>query len=240
MRKRLVFALAVVGLLSAWSRETEATITTFGCAGATSCTLAELFVGGSIRVETKLFDDWELEFVDPDGVLPDFTMIVVEGRDDGGLVPGQGVEFSGNGELLVVGADRLDMAIGFTVTELDPTVFMHDNSLEILADTVLMDATLTVGEFVADGSGIGLGQKEVETDPAFGTAMVLDAIEFTVVQQKLIIEKDILLVGRAAGDSAELDMFEQRFSQLPEPDGLLMLCVGVVALCALRHRTSST
>ena len=51
------------------------------------------------------------------------------------------------------------------------------------------------------------------------------AIEFTVVQQKLIIEKDILLVGRGPGDSADLDMFEQRFSQLPEPNGSLMLCV---------------
>jgi hypothetical protein len=64
-----------------------AVVTTFGCANPTSCTLAELFGGGSIRVQTKLFDDWELESIDLDGVLPNFALVVVEGKDDGGLVP---------------------------------------------------------------------------------------------------------------------------------------------------------
>ena len=45
MRKRLVFALVVIGLLSAWSRGAQAVITTFGCAGVSSCTLAEIFAG---------------------------------------------------------------------------------------------------------------------------------------------------------------------------------------------------
>ncbi len=213
-------------------------ITTSGCAGAFSCTLTELFVGGSITVNTKRFADFELEFLDPDGVSPSFALVVVEGKDDGGLVPGPGIKFSGNGELLVVGADRLDMAIGFTVTELDPTMDMHDNSLTILSDRVVGTAFIKVGEFVADASGVGLGQKQVETDPFFSPPIATDAIEFTVVQKKLIIEKDILLQSSVVGDSAELDMFEQRFSQLPEPGGPVMLCVGLVALWALHQLRS--
>ena len=244
--RALLLALIVVGLLSAWPRAAHGLITTSGCAGAFSCTLTELFAGGSITVNTKRFADFELEFLDSDGVSPNFALVVVEGKDDGGLVPGNGIKFSGNGELLVVGADRLDMAIGFTVTELDPTVDMHDNSLSILSDTVVGTAFIKVGEFVADASGVGLGQKQVETDPFFSPPITTDAIEFPVVQKKLIIEKDILLQSSVVGDSAELDMFEQRFSQqLPEPAGSLMLCVGAGALWALRklrsgRRPSST
>jgi hypothetical protein len=240
-----VIALAAMGLVLLAPRATGALVTTTGCAGATSCTLTELFAGGSITANTKRFADFELEFLDSDGVSPNFALVVVEGKDDGGLVPGNGIEFSGNGELVVVGADRLDMAIGFTVTELEPTVDMHDNSLTILSDTVVGTAFVRVGEFVADGSGVGLGQKQVETDPFFSPPITTDAIEFPIVQKKLIIEKDILLQSSAAGDSAELDVFEQRFSQLPEPNGSLMLCVGAGALWALRklrsgRRTSST
>ena len=234
----LVLALIVVGLLSTWPGAAHGLITTFGCVAASSCTLTELFAGGSIRVNTKRFADFELEFLDSDGVSPNFALVVVEGKDDGGLVPGNGIKFSGNGELRVVGADRLDMAIGFTVTELDPAVDMHDNSLSILSDTVVGTAFINVGEFVADGRGVGLGQKQVETDPFFSPPTTTDAIEFRVVPRKLIIEDDILLVSSVAGDSAELDIFEQRFSQIPEPNGSLMLCVGAGALWALRKRRS--
>ena len=234
----IVAALTSAGLIFMAPNAAGAVITTFGCGGASSCTLLELFAGGSIRVGTKLFADWELEDFDVDGVIPNPALIVVDGLDNGGLIPGNGIKFSGNGELVVVGADRLDVAIGFTVTELDPIVFMSDNSLTILLDAVVGTAFLTVGEFVAGGSGVGLGQKEVETDPFFSPPITTDAIEFTVVQQKLIIEKDILLQSSVVGDKAKLKLFEQRFSQLPEPNGSLMLCVGAGALWGL-HRLRS-
>jgi len=243
MRRRrpaceLALGLVVASLLSAGSREAQAFVTTFGCAGASSCTLAELFAGGSIQANFTRFENWELEFIDPDGVQPDFALIVVEGKDDGGLDPGDGIKFSGNSELRVSGADRLDMAIGFIVTDIGANLeIIQDNSLTILSDTVVGGAFLKVGEFVADGSGVGLGQKEVETDPAFSPPIVSDAIEFPVGQTQLIIEKDILLQSGLAGDSAELDMFEQRFS-LPEPEGPVMLGACLVVLWALHQLRS--
>ncbi len=232
-----VVALVAAGLFVASPRPAGALVTTTGCGGATSCTLAELFAAGTITVNTRLFADFELEFIDPDGVTPDFTKIVVDGKDDGGLDPGPGIKFSGNGEFRVVGADRLDMAIGFTVTELDPNGAILGNSLTILSDSVFGTAFLTVGEFVADGSGVGLGQKEVETDPFFAPPIPTDAIEFPIVQRRLIIEKDILLQASAANDSAELDMFEQRF--VPEPNGTLALVVGAAGLRAFSRRRAA-
>jgi hypothetical protein len=234
-----VAALVAAGLFFASPRPAGALVTTTGCAGVTSCTLAELIAGGTMTVNTKLFSDFELEFLDSDGVSPNFSLIVIEGQDDSFLVPGPGIKFSGNGQLVVVGADRLDMAIGFTVTELFPTLDIDGNSLTILSDTVVGTAFLEVGEFVADASGAGLGQKQVETDPFFAPPISTDAIEFPIIQKKLIIEKDILLQGSAAGDFAELDMFEQRFSQVPEPDAALSLVVGAAGLWALSRRRAA-
>ena len=72
---------------------------------------------------------------------------------------------------------------------------------------------------------------------AFGPPIATDAIGFPLLQKKLTIEKDILLQGSGAADSAELVSFEKRFSQVPEPDAALMLCVGagvLWTLCRLR------
>jgi hypothetical protein len=230
-------ALAAVALLALSAGEARAIVLTSSCAAPTSCTLAELFAGGSIWVNTKIFDDWELESIDPDGVSPDFTLVVVSGLDDLAPSPGNGILFTGGGELLVSGADRLDLAIGFTVTELAASLDMDGNSLTIVSDVVVGSGLVKVGEFVADASGIGIGQKLVETDPAFGPPVATDAIGFPLLQKKLTIEKDILLQGSVPGDSADLVSFEQRFSQVPEPDAALMLCVGagvLWSLCRLR------
>ncbi len=53
----------------------------------------------------------------------------------------------------------------------------------------------------------------------------------------LFIEKDIFLDAGFFG-TADLMMFEQRFSQLPEPEGPVMLCAGLVALWALHQLRS--
>ena len=89
------------------------------------------------------------------------------------------------------------------------------------------------------GSGVGIGQKLVETDPAFGPPIATDAIGFPMLQKKLTIEKDILLQGSVPTDSAELVSFEQRFSQVPEPDAALMLCVGAGVLWTLYRLRSA-
>ncbi len=226
-----------MALLSAGAREAQAFVTTFGCAGASSCTLAELLAGGAIQVNFTRFENWELESVDPDGVQPDFALIVVEGKDDGGLDPGDGVRLSGNGELLVSGEDRLDLALGFTVTDVGANLEIRGSSLAIVSDNVVGSAFLEVGKFVADVSGVGLGQTEVETDPSFSPGIASDAIGFAVGKTQLVIENDILLQSALAGDSADLAAFEQRFA-LPEPDGPVMWGASLLGLWAL-HRLRS-
>jgi hypothetical protein len=225
------FAIVSLALFALAPRPSDGAVSTVGCANATSCTLAELFSGGAIVVNGRTFGNWELEFIDTDGVQPDFSLVVVEGRADGGIDPGPGLEFQGNGQLAVVGEDRLDLALNFTVS---PAANFVDNSLTLLSQTVAGAGFLRVGEFVADANGIGIGQKNVESDPAFGVSILTDAIVFPT-PPGLIIEKDILLVGGAPGDAAALDVFEQRYA-LPEPEGSLMLCAGAGVLWGLAAR----
>lgn len=230
-----VRGIVVASLLCAGSAtRVWAIVTTSGCSSASSCTLAELFAGGTIQVNATRFADWELEFVDPDGVQPSYASIVVEGRDDGGLTPGDGIRFSSNSELGVSGSARLDLAIGFTVTSVASNREIQGSSLMILSDSAVGSAFLQVGEFVANPSGVGLGQTQVITDPAFAPPAASDAIEFPD-QSGLIVEKDILIQSGAAGDSAELDTFEQRYA-LPEPEGSAPLAAGALVLSALRQR----
>ncbi len=160
---------------------------------------------------------------------PDFALIVVEGRDDGGLVPGDGIEFHGNAELQVPGVGRLDMAIGFTVTDISATTGFVANSLTLSSHIATGSAFVTVGEFVTDASGVGLGLKEVDSDP-----LLSDSFDISAGETELIIEDDLLMVSGSAFDSAVLATFEQRFA-LPEPERPVMLGAGLVGLFALHQ-----
>ena len=86
MRTRSVWAVGlVVGVLSLLTATAQATVVTSGCANVdASCTMDELFNGGTITVNDKLFSGWALEASFSE---PDFFLIEVSGLDDGGADP---------------------------------------------------------------------------------------------------------------------------------------------------------
>ncbi|MCB2101277.1 MAG: PEP-CTERM sorting domain-containing protein, partial [Rhodobacterales bacterium] len=67
----------------------QAVISTTGCANANSCTLAELFAGGTITVDNVLFDNWadDLQDATGTGTVPDPSAINVIGLDSDPLNP---------------------------------------------------------------------------------------------------------------------------------------------------------
>lgn len=231
---RLTLVLAAALLIAGNASDSGAAIITNGCAGATSCTMSELFAGGTITVNDKRFADWELENLDPFGVQPDFGGIEVVGQDDGGLDPGPGIQFNGNGQLAVFDADFLALSFVFTVTAQAP-FFIVDNSLELQAWAAVGESFLTIDESVFASDLTILGTKHVEVDAFFGTEILFDEIQFPP-QTSLFIEKDLYLEGFALGDVAEIRIFEQRFSQVPEPATLALLAAGLLALALARVR----
>lgn len=204
---------AVVSFGAILITSANAEVTTTGCAASdSSCNLQELFDGGTMKVGDKTFADWELEV--SMGQLPDFSQIDVVGLDDGGIDPGFGIQFNGNGILAVTGSDFLDLRLGFTVT-IDGDFLIKDNSVELGSVNVTGNGLVIVDESVFTMGWISLGSNQVTADALFpGTEVLVDAIEFTP-QSKVFVEKDIYLEGRTDGDVAELETLTQRFSQQP-------------------------
>ncbi|RLA04173.1 MAG: hypothetical protein DRQ54_09875 [Gammaproteobacteria bacterium] len=223
-------ALSVPCLIVMWPFGAMAWVSTVGCSGPPTCSLAELFAGGSIVVDTKIFADWELVSIESDGVVPDYTQILVEGLDDGGLDPGNGLRFSGNGELAISGEDVLELELGFSVTEFQSTRDIVGSTLTTVSDTATGRAIVSIAEFVSGAVGAGQGDNEISNDPFFAPAEVTDSIEFPVAQKTIMVTEEILIEGRDPADSASLDVFEQRFSQVPEPRLGTAIAVGSLAL----------
>lgn len=241
---KLTAAAAVIGAFTTGSYTANALVITTNCAAADRCTLDELFNNaGAIQVDDKLFSDWALEPTNPFSVVPDFSLVEVVGLDDGGLDPGPGLLFNGNGELSVAvdpntgDSQFLELAFNFQVTVLGPALSIVDNSLSILDFTVAGDGAITIDEAVFGAGLINLGNKHVEVHGEFpGTDILFDAIEFPP-QQTLLIEKTIHLDAGFDG-AAELIAFEQRFSQVPEPAALALFGIGLGGLAGWRRRKS--
>lgn len=233
-RMTAVVTLTVLGLWGLGHGEARAVVTTSGCANVNvSCTLAELFAGGSIQANDKLFNNWGLER-NAGSVAPNLGLIDVIGLDDGGLNPGPGLRYNGNGALAVVGGDFIDLAFNYGVWVLNPPPEIVDNSLEILNAAVVGDGFLVIDETVFDQGLNVIGNKHVEIDPAFGTEILFDELEFDKMTH-LVVEKAIFLDAGFFG-AAALNVFEQRFSQAPEPGTLALFGVGLVALGFMARR----
>ncbi len=234
-----------------------AAVSTIQCFLNDRCTLTELFAGGSIQVDDKNFKNWGLEYLDYSaGAFPDFNLITVEGvssaLEPNPLVPGPGIRFVGNGELLVSGVQFIDLRLDFRVASTNPAYQIKDASVAVVAafdGAAITKVLIQVDEYLstADGS-TGLGQMNVSLDPSFfvwspffppfGIVDGRDAVEFSpqLPQPEIYVEKNFFLEGTEPGEEGEIVELEQRYSQLPEPGELLLLGCGAAFLFLLPRR----
>lgn len=222
--------------------------------GAQAVPLSDLIGGQTIQAGDKLFDQWELLFLeasDP-GLLPDLANIDVTALDDGGLDPGPGLQFSVmNGALDVEGDDIfafIDLEFGFRVTPLNAGLRVSDNSLAITDAIVDFDEDgsnnlgAAIQEWVYDmPGGTLLGEKFVTFDILDDvlTDDINDSAEFAP-QASIWVVKDVFVWSEQSGDIASLTGFSQRFSQTPvtvaEPGILALLVPGLIGVWYSRRR----
>jgi len=210
---------------------------------AQAISLTDLINGGSIQVNDKLFDDWQVLFEDTsDFHAVNTDNIEVSGLVDGGLDPGPGLQFDIlNNEFFVPGDGiyaYIDFQFGFHVSVLDPAYKIKDNSLSI-GSAGLYNITDDLGIFILedifDAAGNLLGTEDVEFSQLVDVGGVTDISDSATFdpQSEVWVTKNILVWATDVNETAGLEGFSQRFSQVaavPEPSTWLLMGLGLVGL----------
>lgn len=265
-----VFVTALIAAVSlfAFGGTARATVI-FDCDGevgedaVSSCTLEDLVRNdGSIVVGDKRFDGWsfpgggfDIESTAGFNALP--SEVAVSGLDDGGDF---GLFFAATGQTWEVSdqngsGETQRSGFFYVVTVLDPGFLIHDNELKLTARAV---ATLgedelaqaLVGEIpslVPLGFPQGMiGTKQVgiidEGGGDFTFDQDVDSLLFAPVSSLLIFTEVFVLAQSNSGGRAEINSFEQRFSQVavPEPTAIGLIGLGLGALGLMRRRRRSS
>lgn len=219
----------------------SASVLTFGCVDASSCTLEELFNGGSIIVNDKTFTNWTLTGLDLNSTSDhvDLDEIAVSGLDDGGFDPGPGLSFDSLADIEAVGDDQV---VGFISFEFGFDVNVS-NSNKIKDNTLSLDTTyfsgtgghVNIEELVYDSAGVRIGRKYVYEDNLAQFGILFDEANFAP-QDQIHVDLKIGAFTDYLDEIAAIDAFTLRFSQVPEPATLALLGLGLAGIGAARRK----
>jgi hypothetical protein len=224
----------------------------FSSAEALAVSMTDLFQGSTITADDKLFTDFTLIDVQTiNGGVADLGLIDVQPLVNDPLnpgikfiapmppnfVPALGTPFGHTGP------SSVSVIFSFNVRTTSGLPLITDNSL--LINGFLFDsgpnAFIQITEQVSDANGNPLGDKLVIARPGdqpnSGNPNHFDSLEFSP-QALVHVRKSISIVGPQDNNGAFLTMFEQRFSQVPEPSTLLMLMIAAASWCLRRGRVA--
>jgi len=240
------FCLLALGALLCPLMPLQGAIVTTGCAGASSCTMAELASGGTITVNGIRFSNFEItDAVRDPGSPPQESQIIVQGLDDGGFNPGPGLRYSFDDELTLASGGLQNMTFRFN--------FTAENTL---GTATLIGHTLDMVDFINAGNpGAVEGQlnvrDQVETlggailDTALVESVRSDAAMVNVLNNPDVISfaaQDAIrirtIVNGTTLHQLALETLDQRFSiVVPEPGTATLLGCGIaIMLAGLRLR----
>ena len=222
----------------------------FTPAAAHAISLSALLGGQTITADDKLFSGWtQIDLVTVNGGFADPTKFDVTPLVDDPLNPGVnftspidgiGTPFGHTGPSSVI------FTFSFNVQTTGGQPIIKDNSLRITDWTFDSgpNAFIQITETVLNAAGGTIGDKQVvarpgETPPDLGNPNHFDTLNFAPVSF-LHIVKRIEIQGPGTNDGARLEMFEQRFSQLPEPASVLMAACSTLACIRWRRRPAAT
>jgi len=220
--QRALATLFAIGILSALLPAT-----------AQAKPLSELLQGESVIVLDKRFSNFNVVDVQSvNGGFADLGQIDVLPLNDDPLNPGLkfNVPFDAIGTPFGhAGLSSVTAIFEFDVQTTSGLALIKDNSLWINGytfDAGSPETFIQISEQVLDASGAPLGDKlaivyrdDMPDDPNH-----FDSADFAP-QSFVHVRKTISVVGPNTNDGARLTMFEQRFSQVPEPGTWTIACL---------------
>ena len=224
--QRALFACWILGIVSAL------------CPGESlAVPMTDLFAGAAITADDKLFTDFTLITEQSvNGGIANFNLIDVVPLVDDPLNPGIKFQMPMPPNFVPalgtpfghIGPSSELVIFSFNVRTFNQKPLIKDNSLRLngwVFDSG-PEATISVTEDVYDVSGNKLGDKQTlvrRGDTPGSSPLHFDTAEFAP-QAFVHVVKTILIQGPGDNDGAFLTMFEQRFSQIPEPSTLAIAC----------------
>lgn len=201
----------------------HATVITSGCAETTSCTLTELFAGGSISINDVVFNSWVFNFADGDSV--DTSSVIVSGVDEAvSPTPGQstvGLSVTFNPMLSV---EFVEYDFDFITSIVGSSRLLVGSGLELIESSILGDAFVEVNNAISSGNLL-----RVDAD-----GPIFDSAVFSGLTS-LISDSDIQMES-FDDNPVGLRQFNYVFSvaetvtPAPEPDSLLLLALGLLLI----------
>lgn len=208
------------------------TVITSGCVSANSCTMQELFAGGSIQVEDHLFHNWVLSAEFGTSGTSDLSQVIVSGLDDQAM--NAGIRVEPNGEWSATAAagqtNNYFLSYFYNALVLDPGLRIHGASMEITG--------------TATGGVDSWFQTDMYVGPVLSTWITSTANPLpskTFDQEILFSSETSLSVWSplrvwADGGTTNVDRVDQRFSLVPEPISLALFSLGLVGIGYQRRR----
>ena len=239
MRKNIslfgAMAMATVFAFAMSTNLSYAAVSTSGCAGAISCTLAELDSGGSITIDDTTFSSWSVDVNDSSATAADLSNVTVTGDDTDPVNPV--LIYNGTGEWAATGTadDFSQTTWSFTLTDDTATNNLKDNTL--ILGTFIVDDTGSPG--IAGTGGVVDIQEEVcpqagcgaFTDDPFALKSAFsdngavvehlnDPVTFDTQENQIFVTTEVFLSADDASNVVTLDTFQQQFSLVVAPSPL--------------------
>ncbi|MBX3421126.1 MAG: hypothetical protein KF752_06175 [Pirellulaceae bacterium] len=199
---------------------------------ANAALLSDLLAGGEVVSGDKRFYGFENYIETGDLSVSAATIQVIPIQT---IVLGQleyGIRFQTPTGWELNGANKnYDMSLDFHVMRLDGLALITDNTLEFTGNYVGGGEAHLVEGVVDDDTLDTLANKEVFLNlGGTGVDKLIDHQIFAHPAARLRISKDFQLQTRFAGDNIFVSHFDQTFSQVPEPSGLMLSVIGAVCM----------